>query len=90
VRVDFFEGSEGGKTRSVYQTVGQHGSFGSHPHELHIGLGSAARVERLEVFWPVTGATQVFASVPADCRVRIVEGEAEPVITPVRAVPFRH
>jgi hypothetical protein len=86
VRAEF---SEDGKTRSVYQTVGQHGSFGSHPHELHLGLGSAARVERLEVFWPVTGQTQTFTSLPADCRVRIVEGEAEPVITPVRPVPFR-
>jgi hypothetical protein len=79
---------DGGKTRSVYMTVGQHGSFGNSPLELHLGLGSATRVERLEVSWPATGATQTFASLPADCRVRIVEGEAEPVITQVSAVPF--
>ncbi len=80
---------EGGETRSVYQTVGQHGSFGNSPFELHLGLGSATRVERLEVFWPVSGETQVFSGLPVDRRVRIVEGQTEAGITPVRATPFR-
>lgn len=79
---------ENGRTRSVYQTVGQHGSFGNSPFELHLGLGSAMRVERLEVSWPVTGVTQVFAALPADTRVRIIEDQVEPIITPVRALPF--
>ena len=47
------------------------------------------RVERLEVFWPVTGETQVFTTLAADQRVRIVEGEREPLLTPTRPIPFR-
>jgi hypothetical protein len=79
---------EDGARRSVYQTVGQHGSFGNSPFELHLGLGRAARVEVLEVLWPVTGETQVFRTVPAGKRARIVEGEDELVLEEVVAVPF--
>ncbi|HEX6882815.1 MAG TPA: CRTAC1 family protein [Planctomycetota bacterium] len=80
---------EDGRRRSVFQTVGQHGSFGNSPFELHLGLGQATRVERLEVFWPVTGETQVFTGVPGDRRVRIVEGESELALAPVKVAPFR-
>jgi hypothetical protein len=31
----------------------------------------------------------VFTSLPADCRVSIVEGKPEPAITQVRPVPFK-
>jgi hypothetical protein len=85
VRAEFREDE---KTRSVYQTVGQHGSFGNSPFELHLGLGSATRVERLEVFWPVSGETQVFTELPAERRVHIVEGRAEADTSTPRAVPF--
>jgi hypothetical protein len=80
---------EDGKARSVYQTVGQHGSFGNSPFELHLGLGSATRVERLEVFWPVSGETQVFTDLAADRRVHIVEGGTEVGISTTHATPFR-
>jgi hypothetical protein len=79
---------EAGTRRSIHQTMGQHGSFGNSPFELHIGLGRATEVAQLEVFWPVTGETQAFTDLPVDTRVRIVEGEREPVVTPVRARPF--
>jgi hypothetical protein len=79
---------EDGARRSVHQTVGQHGSFGNSPLELHLGLGTAERVEVLEVHWPRTGATQVFRAVPARKRARIVEGEDELVLEDVVAVPF--
>jgi len=36
---------------------------------------AAARIERLEVFWPTTGETQSFTDVPVDRIIRIVEGE---------------
>jgi hypothetical protein len=79
---------EDGARRSEHQTVGQHGSFGSSPLELHLGLGAAERVEVLEVHWPRTGATQVFRDVPAGKRARIVEGEDELALEDVVAVPF--
>jgi hypothetical protein len=46
----------------------------------HFGLGSQAALSRLSVFWPVTGARQVFEDVPAN-QVLVVEepdGDARP------------
>ena len=64
-----------GTRRSVYRHVNSGGSFGANPLRQTIGLGSATRIERLEVFWPTTGETQVFTDFPADQIIRIVEGE---------------
>ena len=66
---------ENGARRSVYRHVNSGGSFGANPLRQTIGLGSAARIERLEVFWPTTGETQSFTDVPVDRIIRIVEGE---------------
>jgi len=75
--------------RSLYKTMGEHGSFGTSPLELHLGLGVAARVERLEIFWPVTGETQVVGPLDARQHVVVVEGEQTPRLSPARPVPFR-
>ena len=66
---------EDGTRRSVYRHVNSGGSFGANPLRQTIGLGSATRIERLEVFWPTTGETQVFTDLPADQIIRIVEDE---------------
>jgi len=66
---------EGTGTRSIYQTVGQHGSFGTSPLELHVGLGAATRIERLEVLWPLSAEPEVLEGLPADRRLVIVEGQ---------------
>ena len=81
--------SEDGHERCVYQTMGEHGSFGNSPFELHLGLGAATKVERLEVFWPLTGETQSFTDLAVDRRVRVLEGEAQPALAPVSALPFK-
>ena len=39
---------------------------------LHFGLGSAARVEKVEIRWP-SGATQILTNLAADQVVRIRE-----------------
>ena len=67
---------EDGVRRTIYRHVNSGGSFGANPLRQTIGLGSAARIERLEVFWPTTGDTQAFTAVPADRIIRIVEGDA--------------
>ena len=66
---------EDGTPRSIYRHVNSGGSFGANPLRQTIGLGSATRIERLEVFWPTTGETQAFTDVPVDRIIRIVEGE---------------
>ena len=74
------EMAEDGGRRSVYRHVNSGGSFGCNPLRQTIGLGSAERVERLEVYWPASDLTQTFENVPADRFVEIVEGEGEPEI----------
>ena len=64
-----------GATRSVYRHVNSGGSFGANPLRQTIGLGTASRIERLEVFWPATGITQTFVDPPLHRVIHIVEGE---------------
>ena len=64
-----------GVRRSVYRHVNSGGSFGGNPLRQTIGLGKASRLERLDIFWPATGATQTFADLPLDRVIHIVEGE---------------
>ena len=60
--------------RSIYKSVGSGGSFGANPLRQTIGLGDAVRIEKLEVHWPATGQTQLFADVPMDSFIEVVEG----------------
>jgi hypothetical protein len=69
--------------------VGTGGSFGSNPLEQHIGLGSAERVERIEIRWPGRAEKQVFRDLPADSVVRITEGDDEALVTREEPLPFR-
>lgn len=53
----------GHEERQVHQWMNSGGSFGANPLRLHFGLGKAERAERVEVFWPRTGETQVLTEV---------------------------
>jgi len=55
--------NEGKGTRSIYRTVGSGGSFGASPMEQHIGLGKAARILSVEIWWPASNTRQDFANV---------------------------
>ena len=68
------EYSDGGVDRTQRRVVGGTGSYGANPHRLHLGLGSAERLERLEVFWPTSGERQVFRRVAINQRILITEG----------------
>ena len=58
-RIKVLVNSAEGK-RQICRTVGTGGSFGCNPLRQEIGLGNATGIESIEVFWPVTGKTQVF------------------------------
>jgi hypothetical protein len=75
---------EDGKRREVHARIGCGG--GSGPLRAHLGLGGAAKVEVLEVFWPATGKTQVFRDLPADRVVEVVEDRPEPGLRTLRPV----
>ncbi len=67
--------TEGGAERSVYTWLNSGGSFGANRLVAHLGLGKAKKVDRLEVFWPVTGITQSFEKIDADQFIVVTEGE---------------
>jgi hypothetical protein len=55
--------NEGRGTHSIYRNVGSGGSFGASPLEQHVGLGKAARIVNVEVWWPTSNTRQEFANV---------------------------
>jgi hypothetical protein len=63
--------------REIHRTVGSGGSFGASSMRQEIGLGRAGAVSRVEVFWPVTGATQVVTGLEINSFYHIREGVAE-------------
>ena len=69
--------TEGGHNRSIYKHVNSGGSFGANPLRQTIGLGEAAEIERLELYWPTTGQTQIFKGLPLDQHIQVVEGQDE-------------
>ena len=62
--------------REIHRVVGTGGSFGCSPLRQEIGLGQAQAVERVEIFWPVTGRTQVLTGLQLDRTYTVREGEA--------------
>jgi hypothetical protein len=64
--------------RAIFRTVGSGGSFGASPLRQEIGLGRAGSVERVEIFWPATGITQVVTGLDPDRAYAIREGESKP------------
>jgi hypothetical protein len=63
--------------RAIYRTVGSGGSFGASSMRQEIGLGRAQTVKRVEIFWPVTGITQVMTGLDPNQMYHIREGAAE-------------
>jgi enediyne biosynthesis protein E4 len=73
----------GGMTQ--YDEVRSGGSYlSSSDLRLHFGLGSAVRIDRLEVRWP-SGQVDAMANLPADRVLVVREGAAL-----VESLPFRH
>jgi hypothetical protein len=67
----------GAGPRVLHRTVGSGGSFGASPLRQEIGLGAAARVAGVEVFWPATGERQKIEGLQPGRRYRIREGSPE-------------
>ena len=65
--------------REIYRNVGSGGSFGASPLRQEIGLGRAESIERVEIHWPASGATQVLNGLELDHSYLVREGESAPV-----------
>ena len=63
----------GNGTRVIQRTVGSGGSFGASPLQQHIGLGKAARILELEVWWPTSKTRQRFTNVEKNQSIEINE-----------------
>jgi hypothetical protein len=64
---------DGQAPRSIYRTGGETSSFGSNPLEQHIGLGHAAHIVAIDVWWPATNTRQHFANVDKNQYIEIKE-----------------
>jgi hypothetical protein len=67
--------NENGKMRQIYRDVNSGGSFGSSPLRREIGLGSAAKIDTLEIKWHGSGEIQIFTNIPVNQFLKIKEGE---------------
>ncbi len=67
--------TEGHGHRFVHRVVGSGGSFGASPLQQHIGLGTAKRIETLEIWWPRSNTRQIFQNVSANQFIEIKELE---------------
>ena len=65
----------GSGEREIHRVVTTGGSFGSNPLGLEIGLGQATKISRVEIFWPVTGKTQVHEGLEMNRTYAISEGD---------------
>ncbi len=86
IRIDVIENDA---RRSIYRHVNSGGTFGANPLRQTIGLGRAARIERLEVLWPTTGATQSFTDLGINQTIRIVEDEESFTTVKLKTLTFR-
>ena len=73
--------------RSIHRTVTTGGSFWGNPFRIEVGLGQATAVQRIDVYWPVTGGTQVFTNAGLDSAYRIREDSDH--LYPVALKTFR-
>jgi hypothetical protein len=64
---------------TVMREIGTGGGFGMNAYVAECGLGSAGRVDSIEVRWPGRGV-QRFEKLPADVTILIEEGVDEPLI----------
>jgi hypothetical protein len=65
--------NDGHAPRSIFRTVGSGGSFGASPLQQHIGLGLAARVINVEIWWPASNTRQNFSNVAPNQFIEIKE-----------------
>ena len=74
--------------RAIYLTVGSGGNFGAKPMRQEFGLGQARIIKRAEIFWPVTGITQVVTGLEINHLYRIREDTANPTLVELKSFPW--
>ena len=62
-----------GESHSFYRTVDSRGSWGASPLEQHVGLGPAAGIAKIEIWWPTSNTRQEFTNVGMNQYIEIKE-----------------
>ena len=78
VRLDITEAN--GEQRSVYHTVSSGSSFGANPYRQIIGIGTATKIDKLHINWPLPDSSQTFLNVACDQSYRCTEGNELAVV----------
>lgn len=74
--------------RAIYRTVTTGSSFGTNPLRQDIGLGNATKILRAEIFWPVTGQTQIVDGLQINHGYHVKEGVAKADELHLKAVRY--
>ena len=72
-RIQITVENDGHTSRTISRTVGGGSSFGGNPMEQHIGLGHAAHIVGLDVWWPASNTRQHFSQVNKNQFIEIKE-----------------
>ncbi len=75
--------------RSIYRVVNSGSSFGDTPLELHIGLGNAKHIQRVQIHWP-SGLEQSLTTLEMDKVYQLREGDKQAQLLPVKAFAYAH
>ncbi len=59
--------------RTIFRHVNSGGSFGASPLGQHIGVGEAARIETLEIWWPTSKTRQTFRDLSLNQYIEVKE-----------------
>ena len=76
-RIQITVENDGHPPRAISRTVGGGSSFGGNPMEQHIGLGHAAHIVGLDVWWPASNTRQHFSQVNRNQFIEIKEFASE-------------
>lgn len=76
-----------GTKRQVCRDVRTGGSFGCNPLRQSLGVGKAAKIDRLEIYWPASDTRQTFTDVAVDRALVVTEGKDE--LVPLAGVAFK-
>jgi len=72
-----------------YREVSSGGSFGASPLAQHIGVGKAAKIASVEVYWPASKTRQVFTDVAVDQTIEVKELDTTYAKRAIKAAPFK-
>jgi tetratricopeptide (TPR) repeat protein len=72
-RVTVTTQDQDGESHSFYRTVDSRGSWGASPLEQHVGLGPAAGITKIEIWWPTSDTRHEFKNVAMNQYIEIKE-----------------